>query len=233
MYKVRLIYTKTGCNRLTVTGLCTPKNYFNFDNSKAFYLALEVVRLKVMKTLSTIPAIETPNLVLREIETLDSTDLACFMTQARYQRHIAHKLKDMDEVKEFVRRQVAVQNDSHRRVYHLAAEERLSTEVVGDGFLICHQDHSLEMGWGLHPALWSMGFGTEIGRALLGIGFEKLRAKTMWCKIMSANGASKKLAKRIGMVHSKTHVDYPVGQGRFEPVDIYTLAADQYFDLPY
>lgn len=186
-----------------------------------------------MKTLSTIPSIETPNLVLREIETPDSTDLACFMTQARYQRHIAHKLKDMDEVKEFVRRQVSVQNDSHRRVYHLAAEELLSKEVVGDGFLISHQDNSLEMGWGLHPALWSMGFGTEIGRALLGIGFEKLRAKTMWCKIMSANGSSKKLAKRIGMAHSKTHVDYPVGQGRFEPVDIYTMSADQYFDLPY
>lgn len=193
----------------------------------------EVARLAAMKTLSTIPSIETPNLILREIETPDSTDLACFMTQSRYQRHIAHKLKDMDEVKEFVRRQVAVQNDSHRRVYHLAAEERLSTEVVGDGFLISHQDNSLEMGWGLHPALWSMGFGTEIGRGLLGIGFEKLRAKTMWCKIMSANGASKKLAKRIGMSHSKTHVDYPVGQGRFEPVDIYTMSANQYFDLPY
>lgn len=205
----------------------------NFDSSKSFYSCAKVARLDTMKTLSTIPSVETPNLVLREIEPGDSTDLACFMTQSRYQRHIAHKLKDMDEVKDFVRRQVAVQNDSHRRVYHLAAEERLSAEVVGDGFLICHQDHSLEMGWGLHPALWSMGFGTEIGRALLGLGFEKLKAKTMWCKVMSANAASTKLAKRIGMVHTKTHMDYPVGQGRFEPVDIYTLSAEQYFDLPY
>jgi [ribosomal protein S5]-alanine N-acetyltransferase len=228
-----LIEIEIGCNRLTVTGLCAADKYLNFDASKVFYFGSKNARLMPMKTLSTIPSIETPNLILREIETPDSTDLACFMTQARYQRHIAHKLKDMDEVREFVRRQVAVQNDSHRRVYHLAAEERLSTEVVGDGFLISHQDNSLEMGWGLHPALWSMGFGTEIGRALLGAGFEKLHAKTMWCKIMSANGASKKLAKRIGMVHSKTHLDYPVGQGRFEPVDIYTMSADQYFDLPY
>jgi [ribosomal protein S5]-alanine N-acetyltransferase len=228
-----LTETRTRRNRRTVTGLSTTDCDLNFDAIKAFYFKRELARLVIMKTLSTVPSIETPNLILREIEMPDSTDLACFMTQARYQRHIAHKLKDMDEVREFVRRQVAVQNDSHRRVYHLVAEERLSTEVVGDGFLISHQDSSLEMGWGLHPALWSMGFGTEIGRALLGIGFEKLRAKTMWCKIMSANGASKKLAKRIGMSHSKTHVDYPVGQGRFEPVDIYTMSADQYFDLPY
>lgn len=186
-----------------------------------------------MLTAKILPAIETPNLILREIEFADGSDLACFMTQTRYQRHIAHKLKDMDAVKDFVRRQVAVQNDSHRRVYHLAAEERLSTEVVGDGFLISHQDKSLEMGWGLHPALWSMGFGTEIGRALLGLGFEKLKAQSMWCKVMTANAASKKLAKRIGMTHSKTHVDYPIGQGKFEPVDIFLITADQYFDLPY
>ncbi|MDE2444851.1 MAG: GNAT family N-acetyltransferase [Alphaproteobacteria bacterium] len=186
-----------------------------------------------MRTITAIQTIETPNLILRELKIDDSGDLGCFMTQARYQRHIAHKLKDQDAVKEFVRRQVAVQNDSHRRVFHLAAEERLSAEVVGDGFLIVHQDQALEIGWGLHPALWSMGFGTEIGSALLAVGFETLRAQTMWCKVMSANGASKKLAKRIGMSHSKTHLDYPVGQGRFEPIDIFTISAEQYFDLPY
>jgi hypothetical protein len=42
-----------------------------------------------------------------------------------------------------------------------------------------------------------------------------------------------RLATRIGMTHSATHNDYPVGQGRFEPVDIYSISAEQYFDLPY
>jgi [ribosomal protein S5]-alanine N-acetyltransferase len=186
-----------------------------------------------MLTHSILTAVETPNLILREIEAQDSADLACFMTQSRYQRHIAHKLKDLDAVADFVRRQVLAQGDNRRRVFHLAAEERLSGEVVGDGFLISHQDHTFEMGWGLHPALWSLGYGSEIGRALLGVGFERLKAKTMWCKIMSQNTASVRLAMRIGMKHTSTHPDYPVGQGRFEPVDIYGMTAEQYFDLPY
>jgi [ribosomal protein S5]-alanine N-acetyltransferase len=186
-----------------------------------------------MLTHSILTAIETPNLILREIEAHDSSDLAGFMTQQRYQRYIAHKLKDRDAVNDFVRRQVSVQGDAHRRVFHLAAEERLSAEVVGDGFLISHQDRAFEMGWGMHPALWSMGFGSEIGRALLGQGFERLRAKTMWCKIMAQNRASVRLALRIGMEHTGSHPDYPVGQGRFEPVDIYAMTAEQYFDLPY
>jgi [ribosomal protein S5]-alanine N-acetyltransferase len=186
-----------------------------------------------MLTHSILSAIETPNMILREFERGDATDLAGFMTQTRYQRHIAHKLKDMDAVSEFVRRQVAVQGDAHRRVFHLAAEERLSAEVVGDGFMIAHQDNAIEIGWGLHPALWSMGFGSEIARALLGLAFERQRAKQVWCKVMASNHASQKLAVRIGMNHTSTQHDYPVGHGKFEAVDFYSLTADQYFDLPY
>ena len=186
-----------------------------------------------MLTHSILTAVETPNLILREFNAQDSLDLTGFMTQTRYQKYIAHKLKNQDEVTEFVRRQVAVQGDAKRRVFHLAAEERLSAEVVGDGFLINHQDHAMEMGWGLHPALWSVGFGTEIGRALLGLGFEKLMAKTMWCKIMQDNKRSARLASRIGLRHVSTDPAYPVGHGRFEPIDIYRITAEQYFDLPY
>jgi [ribosomal protein S5]-alanine N-acetyltransferase len=186
-----------------------------------------------MLTRSILNSVETPNLILREIKAEDRFDLAGFMTQTRYQKYIAHKLKDLDEVTEFVRRQVGVQGDGRRRVYHLVAEERLSCEVVGDGFLISHQNSEFELGWGMHPALWSMGFGSEIGRALLGLGFERLKAKSIWCKIMSANKRSTKLAERIGMSHSKTDPAYPVGQGRFEPIEIYAIKAEDYFDLPY
>jgi len=186
-----------------------------------------------MLTLRTLNSLETPNLVLRELRNGDGADLACFMTQARYQRYIVHRFKNDDEVKAFVSRQVAVQGDARRQVFHLAAEERYSREVVGDGFMIAHHDKSLEIGWGLHPALWRVGFGTEIGRALVGLGFERLKAARIWCKVMRANVASAKLAKRLGMTHVEGHEHYPAGQGRFEQVDIYAMDQETYFDLPY
>jgi [ribosomal protein S5]-alanine N-acetyltransferase len=186
-----------------------------------------------MIRLAILDVVETSNLILREIRANDVGDLSCFMTQARYQRHIVHRLKDEDEVKEFVRRQMAHQGDRRRQVFHLSAEERMSGEVIGDGFLICHADQSVEIGWGLHPALWSMGFGTEIGQALLAIGIEKLKAKRVWCKIMRPNTASLRLARKIGMAREKSHDDFPVGHGKFEAVDIYGITADAYFDLPY
>ena len=104
---------------------------------------------------------------------------------------------------------------------------------MGDGFLICHHDDSLEIGWGLHPALWQVGFGTEIGRALLAIGFERFKAKSIHCKVMRNNVASLRLARRIGMKQKAAREDYPVGQGRFEQVDIFAMSVETYFDLPY
>ncbi|MDE2385474.1 MAG: GNAT family N-acetyltransferase [Alphaproteobacteria bacterium] len=186
-----------------------------------------------MLTLPLLLAVETPNLVLREMRAGDGADLACFMTQPRYQRFIVHRLKNDDEVNSFVARQVAVQGDARRHIFHLAAEERYSGEVVGDGFLIVHGNKSVEVGWGLHPALWQVGFGTEIGRALVGLGFERLKAEKVWCKVMRPNLASAKLAGRIGMEKAETHEFYPAGQGRFEKVDVFALDQDRYFNLPY
>ena len=186
-----------------------------------------------MKTLTILPAVETPQLVVREIELRDAAAFSGFMTQASYQRYISMKLADDAEVKAFVTRSVARQGDERRNVFHLAAEEKLSGEAVGDGFIIAQKRDVLEIGWGVHPAMWATAIGTEIGRALLGLCFERLKAERAWCKVMAANQASAKLARRIGMAHVRAHADYPAGNGRFAPVDIFTLTASEYFDLSY
>jgi RimJ/RimL family protein N-acetyltransferase len=186
-----------------------------------------------MSTLNALRAFESPHLVMREILGKDADELAAFMTQPRYQKHIAHRLRDGAMVKDFVRRQIAAQNDTRRHVFHLAAEEKYSGDVVGEGFVIAHGDGSHEIGWGVHPAMWSMGLGTEIGEVLLGLAFERLNAKRVWCKVMVPNVASAKLARRIGMALVTTHEDHPVGHGKTGPVDIYALTAPDYYDLPY
>ncbi len=186
-----------------------------------------------MLTLPVLRSVETPNVILRELRHSDGPDLVCYMTQARYQRFISHKLRNESEVLAFVSRQLAVQGDTRRHVFHLAAEEKHSREVVGDGFLIVHQDKSVEIGWGLHPALWRLGFGTEIGGALLALAVEKLKAKSVWCKIMKPNVASANLARRIGLKLVETKENYAVGHGHFEDVEVFKLDAEAYFNMPY
>ena len=186
-----------------------------------------------MTTITTLPAVETQQLLLREIELRDTAAFAGFMTQEAYQRHIALKLANDAEVKAFVSRSVARQGDERRNVFHLAAEEKLSGEAVGDGFLIVQRPGLVEVGWGVHPAMWAMGLGTEIGRALLGLAFERLKAERAWCKVMKANLASGKIAGRIGLRLVQSHADYPAGGGRHTAVDIHALTSAEYFDLSY
>lgn len=186
-----------------------------------------------MTTLSIVPAVETPNLVVREIELRDAEAFTGFMTQEAYQRHIAMRLANEAEVKAFVARSVARQGDERRNVFHLAAEEKVSAEAVGDGFIIRQRPRTLEIGWGVHPAMWQMGLGTEIGQALLGLAFERLKADRVWCKVMSRNTASLRLAERIGMKHLQSHPDYPAGGGRDGPVEFYAMSAADYFDRAY
>ncbi len=186
-----------------------------------------------MKTLTRLPAVETASLMLREIEMRDTEPFCGFMMQEAYQRHIALRLSSEAEIKAFVTRSIARQGDERRNVFHLAAEEKYSGEAIGDGFLIVQQPGALEIGWGVHPAMWRMGFGTEIGRALLGLAFERLKAKRAWCKVMTGNAASSKLARRIGLKHLQSHADFPAGGGRRAPVEFFGLSAEHYFDLPY
>ncbi len=186
-----------------------------------------------MATLTILPAVETAQLILREIELRDMDAFTGFMTQEAYQRHIAMRLKDEAEVRAFVSRSVARQGDERRNVFHLAAEEKLSGEAVGDGFIIVQNKNVVELGWGVHPAMWSMGLGREIGRALMGLAFERLKAERVWCKVMRANAASERLAQHIGLRHVQSHAGYPAGGGRFEPVSIHALTAAEYFELPY
>lgn len=186
-----------------------------------------------MTTLTRLPAVETASLILREIELRDAPSFCNYMMQESYQRHIAMRFRSEAEVKAFVTRSVARQGDERRHVFHLAAEDKHAGEAIGDGFLIMKQPNTVEIGWGLHPAMWRMGLGTEIGRALLGLAVERLKAENVWCKVMGGNAASARLARRIGLKHLTADADHPAAPGATGKVEFYALSDSEYFDQGY
>jgi len=186
-----------------------------------------------MTTVASLPAIETPQLIVREIESRDWEAFSRYMTLPRYQRHITIKLKTEAEVRTFVARNLNRQGDDRRQICHLAAEGKKEGRAVGDGFLIVQRKGLIEVGWGVDPEHWGRGLGSEIARVLAALAFERLNAVRIWAKVMSANEASLKVAKRAGLRHIQSHPDYPSGTGRFDPIDIFALTTKEYFELPY
>ena len=65
-----------------------------------------------MKSLTILPLADTPNLIVREIESYDVKAFSGFMMQPRYQRYTAMRLRSDAEVAAFVLRSVARRGES-------------------------------------------------------------------------------------------------------------------------
>jgi ribosomal-protein-alanine N-acetyltransferase len=186
-----------------------------------------------MTALTLLPSIGTRTLRIREIAMGDMRAFARFMTDIEYQRFLAVRYPNEYAVHQFITRAVARQDRKGRVTWHLAAEDRQSRKVLGDGFIIFHEKSVAEIGWGVDPSLWNRGYGTEIANALVAIAIERLNAGDVWCKIKSQNRASIRVAEKCGMRRDRI-VD--TGTGRTSPAEkicIYTLGSADYFDAPY
>ena len=75
----------------------------------------------------------------------------------------------------------------------------------------------VEVGYVLAKAYWRRGLATEAARAVRDYGFEKLGFDRLISVIQPANGASQRVAEKIGMSHEK---DLVVGE---RPVRIYAI----------
>jgi ribosomal-protein-alanine N-acetyltransferase len=185
-----------------------------------------------MTTLLKLPPLETPRLVVRELEPRDAEDFSTYMTRTDYQRHIAVRLVSAQAIRNHVMRVVSRQAQKVRNSYVFAGELKQSGIVVADGFLLCH-GRLAEVGWGINPDYWRLGLGIELSAALMAQAFERLECERVWCKVMGGNAASMRLASRIGMKRIKAHTDFPVGSGRFEAVEFFASTARDYFEAPY
>jgi len=186
-----------------------------------------------MSTAVQISPIETPALVVREVRKEDMRDFASYMLRADYQQLLASRYTSISEVQAFVARCLRRQSLPNRRGYYLAAELKATRHVIGDGFVVVHGGKTAEVGWGLHPDLWGRGFATELARALLCVGFEKLKCNKVWAKSFAENRASMRVMEKIGMAHDQLVRDQRVAPGLCVDVSYWVLTADQYFEADY
>ena len=185
------------------------------------------------RILTRLPAIETPRLWVRELVPADVHDFAAYMLREDYQRHIAARHGSVESLRGFVLRAISRQETEARASYHLAAVLKSCGAAVADGFIIPGSQGTVEVGWGVHPALWGQGIASELASALAATAFERLDAQNVWCKVMAGNAASQRVARKIGLKPWKTKADFPLGAGRMEPVMMFCGRAEDYFEAAY
>ena len=76
--------------------------------------------------------------------------------------------------------------------------------LKSDGSLIgaatlMHLPHDPEIGWTVHRNYWRQGYGTEIGNAMLRLGFDILNLRRIIAGCNARNHASYRIMEKIGM----------------------------------
>ncbi len=186
-----------------------------------------------MGALTIVQPLEARSVWVRELVRDDARGFARYMTRPEYQEHLAVRYPNPYAIRQFVSRAVARQDRDGRNLFHLAAQDKHSGKVVGDGFIQFHEHGVAELGWGVDPAKWGKGTGTDIARALVAIAIEHLSAHDVWCKVMIGNDASMTVATRAGLGKDRVISATARPAGRHRDIVIYRLKSNDYFELSY
>lgn len=79
-----------------------------------------------------------------------------------------------------------------------AVVRKLDNRLIGSAALM-HLPDKPEIGWTLHRDYWRQGYGTEMGKAMLQLGFDVLNLHRIIAVCNAENVGSYKLMERIGM----------------------------------
>ncbi|CCM75070.1 GNAT family N-acetyltransferase [Rhizobium mesoamericanum] len=154
--------------------------------------------------MTNIPTIETARLLLRPHTVDDFSDYATMWSDEAVVRFIGGVPSTREQTWARMLRVAGMWH--HMGFGFLAIEEKQSGRFIGEaGFLDMKRDMhpvstegTLETGWGLMPFAQGHGYASEALTALIAWAQERFPAKPMTCIIDPENGASLRLARKLG-----------------------------------
>ncbi|MBJ6643333.1 GNAT family N-acetyltransferase [Streptomyces sp. BSE7F] len=110
-----------------------------------------------------------------------------------------------EQTRDFVR--AAAEAWTHEPLRRLAHVARLGNAVVGMGVLHLrsHTQRQGEVSYIVHPEVWGQGVGTEIGRSLLSLGFDRWGLHRIHATCDPRNRGSSRVLEKLGMTYEGHH----------------------------
>ncbi|UCM87648.1 GNAT family N-acetyltransferase [Streptomyces marincola] len=141
-------------------------------------------------------------LLLRELTVDDVDDVHAIYGDATATEHLSFEPRSRDQVAHIVARSMVSAFATPREEYALAVCERAGARLVGYARLAMdpHGQRAATIGFALRPDVWGAGYGTELVRALVALGFEDLGLHRLWAARAPENSASRTVLDRAGLV---------------------------------
>jgi RimJ/RimL family protein N-acetyltransferase len=144
---------------------------------------------------ATLP-IRTARLRLRDFLASDWPAVHAYSSDPDVVRFMFWGPRTEDESRGFVDRMLASQKEEPRTVWELAVERMTDGAVVGACDLTLEGDEG-DLGFVLAKHAWGQGIATELGRALVSVGFEQMGLRRIFATCDHENLASRRVLEAL------------------------------------
>jgi RimJ/RimL family protein N-acetyltransferase len=150
-------------------------------------------------------AIETERLRIRDVVLSDRDAFHAYMKRETYWRYVPIEPPTLEWVETLVKNCIREQDRDPRTHYFLAAVLKETGAVVGEAILRVEnfRHGQAEIGWGVDSEHTGRGLGTEIGQAMLQLGFS-LGLHRLYARCRTQNTASLRIMAKLGMTEEGT-----------------------------
>lgn len=148
---------------------------------------------------------ETERLLIRKITRKDTDALLAIMGKPEVMYAWEHGFTKK-EVRKWINRQLTRYRKDGFGYFAVILKE--NGTLIGQAGLMkstINGNEAVELGYILDNAYWHNGYGTEAARACLEYAFGEQAQKTICCSIRPENGASIRVAERLGMTLCGSH----------------------------
>ncbi len=152
-----------------------------------------------------IDPIETERLRIRDVVASDVDAFFAYMRRDDYWRNLPFDPPTRDSVQSHIDRSLQEQSENPRKSYFLAATSKETGKIIGEAVLgITNlRDGQAAMGWAVDGQHCGLGFATEIGRAMLDLGFG-LGLHRIYAQCRAGNAASLRIMAKLAMTEEGT-----------------------------
>lgn len=145
--------------------------------------------------------VQTPRLVLRELDGDDAPAVQAYAGDAEVVRYLDWGPNAPDDTAGFLALARATRGAAPRTAYHLAIALKAADRLIGGCRIEIRSaaNGSGDLGYVLDRRHWGHGYATEAMRALVDFGFGPLALHRIWATCDVDNLASARVLEKLGM----------------------------------
>lgn len=176
-----------------------------------------------------LPIIETPRLILREIDLYDAYDMYEYAKlpnvgpTAGWKPH-----SSLSETKETIKFFLGKKRYGQPGVFAITLKD--NDKMIGTVELHTYtRDFKAELGYTINPKYWGKGYAAEASKYVIAWGFEKLNLVRIECTAFASNKQSNRVCEKLGLRYEGMRKKgYMLYDGTFHDLDCYAIIDDEY-----